>query len=110
MEMNQVSRNHFYENLKVLGHTFDSFQNGGNHHMGKLAILTGMYVMQCILALIILWSLTAFTPGFQQSGTNDNPEPRFSDVRIVELRVITKPAQGVKINHVPRNQTSTFIY
>ncbi|HNP29299.1 MAG TPA: hypothetical protein PKK23_09660 [Nitrospirales bacterium] len=78
--------------------------------MGKLAIPTGMSVTQGILALIILGLLIAFTQGFQQSGIDNNSEPRFSDIRIVELQVIIKPAQGVKIYHVPRNQASTFNY
>lgn len=90
--------------------TFESFQNDGKLSMRKLATPTGMYVTQGILALIILGVLIAFTPGFQQSGTHPKPEPRFTDIRIVELQIITRPAQGVKIYHVPRNETSTFIY
>ena len=78
--------------------------------MKKLATSTGLYIGQGILALIILGVLFAFTPGFRQSGTHPKSEPQFSDIRIVELHVITKPAQGVKIYHVPRNETSTFIY
>lgn len=94
----------------LMGQTFESFQNDGKHSMRKLATPTGMYVAQGILALIILGVLIAFTPGFQRSGMEPNSEPRFSDIRIVELQITTRPAQGVKIYHVPRNETSTFHY
>lgn len=94
----------------LMSQTFESFQNDGKHSMRKLATPTGWYVTQGILALIILGVLIAFTPGFQQSGMDPNSEPRFSDIRIVELQVTTKPSQGVKIHHVPRNETSTFTY
>lgn len=93
-----------------MGQTFESFQNDGKHPMRKLATPTGMSVTQGILALIILGVLIAFTPVFQRSGMEPNSEPRFSDIRIVELQVTTRPAQGVKIYHVPRNETSTFHY
>lgn len=94
----------------LMSQTFESFQNDGKHSMRKLATPPRMYVTQGILALIILGVLMAFTPCFQPSGMDPNSEPRFSDIRIVELQVNTKPSQGVKIHHVPRDETSTFNY
>ena len=93
-----------------MGQTFKSFQNDGKHSMRKMATRTGMYVRQGIMAPIIVGILIAFTPGFQRSRMEPNSEPRFSDIRIIELQVTTRPAQGVKIYHVPRNETSTFHY
>ncbi len=78
--------------------------------MDKLATPTGIYLTQGILALMFLGAVIAFTPGFQQSGMDANSEPRFSDIRIVEFQVTTKPSQGVKIHHVLRDETSTFNY
>ncbi len=78
--------------------------------MDKLANPPELSIRLGILGLGTLGLLIAFTFGIHQLRIDSNKEPRFTDVRIVHLQLNTKPAKGVKIFYVPRNETSTFVY
>lgn len=78
--------------------------------MEKLAKPPGLHVTRTILVLITLFLLIAVTSGIRQTSIDANTEPKFTDVRIVEPNLNARPAQGVKISYVPRNEASTFIY
>jgi hypothetical protein len=109
-EMEKGLENIFMKVSDSVKQPFKASQNDGRQGMGKLAKPHGPYLTQGVLGSFTLGLVIAITPGIQGSSIDANMEPQFTEVRIVRLQVTTKPAQGVKIYYVPRNETSTFIY